>query len=82
MRTFSGCYLERPQDVIFQRPEDVGRGRPQDLGRRCPVALHSGLNRDVHRTSFGYVLRTPLGHDFAGWVVVVEFLDSSLRTFE
>ena len=59
-----GRPLGRPQDVIFQRPKDVVRGRPQDVERRCPLALQRGPYEDVHRMSFGGVLRTSSGRNF------------------
>ena len=48
LRTLSWNVL---QEVIFQRPKDVG-----DRGR--PLALHSRPYGNVHRISFGEVLRT------------------------
>ena len=59
-----GRPLRRPQDVIFQRPKDVVRGSPQDVERGCPLALHRGPYEDVHRISFGGVLRTSSFRNF------------------
>ena len=47
----------------------------QDVSREHRLALHRGPNRDIHRMSFGEVLRMLFGCNFAEWVVVVEFLD-------
>ena len=33
--------------------------------------IYRGPHRDVHRTSFGDVLRTSLGRNFAEWVVAL-----------
>ena len=85
-KTKKGCLqdgaLGRARDVIFQRPEDFGRGHPQDVSRERPLALHRVPIGDVHGSSSGEVLRTSFGRNFAEWVVVVEFLESPLRTLD
>ena len=52
--------LGSPQDVIFQRPEDVASGRT--------LVLYRELYGDVHRISFGDVLRTSSRRNFADGV--------------
>ena len=49
--------LVRPQDAIFTLSKDVVSG--------LPLVLRRGPYGDVHRTSFGDVLRTFSGHKFA-----------------
>ena len=76
----SDVTLEHPQDVIFQCPKGVGRGRPQDVGGGHPLALYRGPYRNVHRISFGDVLRTSSARNFAGWVYRFFLLDKKEKS--
>ena len=65
--------MGHPQDLLRMLVEDLVH--TQDVSREHRLALPRGPNRDIHRMSFGEVLRMLFGCNFAEWVVVVEFLD-------